>query len=76
MSGPHALKRLKCHCDGPDEVIDRICINNQRHQCVVISSPSFVEYSINRNRCSDEYVSVIMETVSAVIRASLTTCYK
>jgi hypothetical protein len=67
MSGPHALK---CYCDGPDEVIDPICINNQRHPCVIISTPSFVECSVNRFRCSDEYVFVIMETVSAVIRAS------
>ena len=67
MSGLHTLK---CHRDGPDEVIDRICINNQRHPCVIISSSSFVEYSVNRFRCSDGYLFVIMETVSAVIRAS------
>lgn len=70
MSVPHALK---CYRDGPDEVIDLICINNQRHPCVIISSPSFVECSVItacRFRCSDEYAFVIMETVSAVIRAS------
>lgn len=43
MSGPHALK---CYCDGPDEVIDPIWINNQRHPCVIFSSPSFVECSV------------------------------
>ena len=64
MSGLHTLK---CHRDGPDEVIDRI---NQRHPCVIISTSSFVERSVNRFRCSDGYLFVIMETVSAVIRAS------
>jgi hypothetical protein len=67
MSGLHALKS---YCDGPDEVMDHICINNQRHPYVIISSPSFAECRVNRFRCSDVYVFVIMETVSAVIRAS------
>ena len=66
-AGPHALK---CYCDGPDEVIDLIWL--------IQSTSSVRDYLLtvirrmqrNRFRCSDEYAFVIIETVSAVIRAS------